>query len=156
MKIKNVLELAKIISVPIHLGSKGEIQFDKMRRNFLSTWKYRCGCCDERLTYNSASGYYLVEIDHFFPLSMGGSDSTENKWPLCLNCHRAKTQMERQKLFQKPWCPICNKYYTGAHECFEQRRLMRGVDPLPYVAVPLDNELPHPDTWLSAFGYKGN
>ncbi|WP_143320750.1 HNH endonuclease, partial [Cellulomonas iranensis] len=39
-----------------------------------------------------------AEVDHFVPVSKGGTDSPSNSWLLCMSCHREKTQREAQGL----------------------------------------------------------
>ena len=113
-------------------------------------WKGKCGCCEMRIKRNDAAGMYLFERDHFVPISMGGADNKENTWCLCLNCHRKKTQMERIERFQKLWCPLCSHYYEGDHGCFKE--LLLTMFPKKEYN-PIDEKLPHPDTWEELFQF---
>ena len=59
--------------------------------------KYRCGMCDELLVPT-------FEIDHIKELRDGGTDTYENLWALCNNCHATKTRantLKRDKAFEK-------------------------------------------------------
>lgn len=35
-----------------------------------------------------------IEVDHTWPLVLGGCDSANNVQPLCVRCHRIKTAIE--------------------------------------------------------------
>jgi len=59
--------------------------------------KYKCGMCDELLVPT-------FEIDHIKELRDGGTDTYENLWALCNNCHAKKTRantLKRDRAFQK-------------------------------------------------------
>jgi hypothetical protein len=122
----------------------------------LHRWKGKCGCCEQKIEYNLAANLFVFEQDHFLPLSMGGPDVDANMWPLCLNCHRRKTQMETKFKFTKPWCPICETYYTATddHPCFKSVKIARGVCVKPGKFKPCSDNLVHPEDWLAHFGYQ--
>lgn len=59
--------------------------------------KYKCGMCDMLLPPT-------FEIDHIKELRDGGTDTYDNLWALCNNCHAKKTRantLKRDKAFQK-------------------------------------------------------
>ena len=126
------------------------------RRARLCRWKGMCGCCERTIEYHPKANLYIFEQDHFLPLSMGGPDIDANMWPLCLDCHRRKTQMESKRKFTTPWCPICEAYYQvdSTHPCFGRIRIARGVAGEPRVILPCKTNLVHPDEWLLTFGYQ--
>ena len=37
------------------------------------------------------------EVDHILPLSMGGTDTADNRQSLCIECHKAKTRAEQSR-----------------------------------------------------------
>ena len=86
----------------------------------LNKWGFCCGLCEKRLPVGHNYSH-IFEIDHFYPRALGGSDSYNNLWPLCLECHRKKTQMEQKGCLKKPYCLICKSYYSpeAGHKCFE-------------------------------------
>jgi 5-methylcytosine-specific restriction endonuclease McrA len=59
--------------------------------------KYNCGMCDMLLPPT-------FEIDHIIELRDGGTDTYDNLWALCNNCHAKKTRantLKRDKAFEK-------------------------------------------------------
>lgn len=49
-------------------------------------------------TCNECGGHFpaeSIEIDHFTPLSAGGTDTDDNVRALCTGCHRTKTRREQ-------------------------------------------------------------
>ena len=122
-----------------------------VRLKELQRWNYRCGNCEMNIEKNPVTKKYLFERDHFFPLSMGGDDNTLNTWPLCLNCHRVKTQMEKKEKYNTPWCIICKKYYNEKnHSCYKKRRDDRLF--LSCKDIHID-DFPHPDKWMEVFSF---
>ena len=113
-------------------------------------WDHKCGCCREELA--SFKGKLVFEIDHFFPTSMGGPDVFDNKWPLCLLCHRKKTLMESKRNFSEPWCLLCNTYYEDgeSHPCMRERY----KEVTSCRDLEMKGGLVNPDDWMKVFGYK--
>ena len=59
--------------------------------------KYTCGMCEKLLPPT-------FEIDHIIELRDGGTDTYDNLWALCNNCHAKKTRantLKRDKAFEK-------------------------------------------------------
>ena len=59
--------------------------------------KYKCGMCDMLLPPT-------FEIDHIKELRDGGTDTYDNLWALCNNCHAKKTRtntLRRDRAFEK-------------------------------------------------------
>jgi len=50
---------------------------------------YRCQICG-RVTVDG-------EVDHKTPLHLGGAESDHNRWLLCRDCHRLKTEKEEKE-----------------------------------------------------------
>jgi 5-methylcytosine-specific restriction protein A len=50
---------------------------------------YRCQICG-RVTVDG-------EVDHKTPLHLGGAESDANRWLLCVDCHRLKTEREEKE-----------------------------------------------------------
>ena len=59
--------------------------------------KYKCGLCDTLVLPT-------FQCDHIIELRDGGTDTFENLWALCCNCHAKKTRantLKRDKAFEK-------------------------------------------------------
>lgn len=50
---------------------------------------YKCQICGRVITDG--------EIDHRVPLHLGGAESDANRWLLCVDCHRLKTEKEEKE-----------------------------------------------------------
>lgn len=60
----------------------------RRRERIIAQHGARCYCCQ-------AEGVPL-DIDHWVPLFLGGSEDDENLRPLCQPCHRKKTAQENR------------------------------------------------------------
>lgn len=61
-------------------------ELTKIRDRIGSRDEYICQICGR----STAHG----EVDHKTPLHLGGAESDENRWWLCLDCHAAKNEQE--------------------------------------------------------------
>ena len=64
----------------------------KRRREVFTKYGYRCHCCG----VEQKNGFPKLQIDHWVPLFLGGSEDVENLRPLCEECHKAKTRTENK------------------------------------------------------------
>ena len=56
---------------------------------------FRCNHCNEKKSSEE------LEIDHIFPVAMGGNNDYSNLQPLCIECHIKKTKGEWEEGFDK-------------------------------------------------------
>lgn len=63
-------------------------KLDRIRKRILLRDGYTCQMCGRVSS--------RLEVDHRVPLHLGGSESDENRWSLCLQCHQAKTEQEEK------------------------------------------------------------
>ena len=62
-----------------------------VRDDVLRLHRFKCQICDKR--YRKS----LLEVDHIIPIHMGGQlFDKDNLRPLCKECHRAKTRLDRE------------------------------------------------------------
>ena len=59
------------------------------RKAILQEHDYLCAQCKENGRVSAAA-----HVDHKIPLEDGGTNDPSNEWPLCLECHKAKTKAE--------------------------------------------------------------
>ena len=64
-------------------------ELQKIRERIALRDEYTCQMCG-RVT---ARG----EVDHKVPLHLGGKESDENRWWLCPDCHRKKSEREERE-----------------------------------------------------------
>ena len=62
------------------------------RRAVYAKYGYKCHACG----VEQVSGFPKLQIDHWVPLFLGGSENLENLRPLCEPCHKRKTQVENK------------------------------------------------------------
>ena len=67
---------------------KREYLDEKSRLDLIKSFKNKCTMCGLQSE--------IFEIDHITPLSSGGTNEIENLQPLCPDCHRLKTESERE------------------------------------------------------------
>jgi len=85
----------KTPAIDIRIGSKPGTeritgwQLVKIRKRIMLRDGYTCQIC----------GRVLVdgEVDHKVPLHLGGTESDENRWYLCVECHREKSEKEEKE-----------------------------------------------------------
>lgn len=77
-----------------YLVKKSTIQTSSYSRNAevkqiaLDRARGKCALCGKDAPFLTKEGKPFLEIHHIIPLSLGGSDSTDNVVALCPNCHR--------------------------------------------------------------------
>lgn len=100
--------------------------FSKMEKDYLSLrhFKYFCSnypgsplnciigdiCQSYRITEMSfrTMSEHSLEIEHLIPLNAGGEDNFNNCYMLCANCHRIKTNKEKNIDFKNNMIEIIN------------------------------------------------
>lgn len=69
------------------------LDFEATRRKPVNRFKifkrdgYRCQICGR----TAKDDCVKLEVDHKYPVSKGGDNSTENLWTLCMQCNREKS-----------------------------------------------------------------
>lgn len=77
----------------LYTGLSGNSKINNRIRKYYNFPDYKCP-----LYQNGGSGYFgnIFEIDHEMELQNGGSNQESNLKPLCLTCHRVKTNRMRE------------------------------------------------------------
>jgi len=76
-------------STPIATERIRGYQLQKTRERIALRDEYTCQMCG-RVTVHG-------EVDHKVPLHLGGKESDENRWWLCPDCHRKKSEREERE-----------------------------------------------------------
>lgn len=64
----------------------------KRRREVYAKYGHCCHACGVQ----QIDGSPRLQIDHWVPLFLGGSEDADNLRPLCERCHKVKTQTENK------------------------------------------------------------
>ncbi len=87
----------KVMTLDTRSGAP--VAVERIRGGKLRKIRERIGLRDEytcRMCHR-VTGPHDGEVDHKTPLHMGGCESDENRWWLCKDCHRAKTEQEERE-----------------------------------------------------------
>jgi 5-methylcytosine-specific restriction endonuclease McrA len=68
--------------------------YRKMIGNIRARDNYTCQICGKSFE----KGGCRLEVDHKIPIRLGGLDTQENLWTLCVSCHRKKDYALRSKV----------------------------------------------------------
>lgn len=81
-----------------HLWKGGHIIWKKKQARIRDDYTCRvCGLRDPE----------IMEVDHHVARFKGGTDDISNLVTLCPNCHRRKTNREKEGALQDRTCPVC-------------------------------------------------
>lgn len=75
----------------------------KQKRLVAKLYNYTCQVCNFYSEYKRVGDKkgYIIEIDHIVEKSEGGSETLNNLWVLCPNCHKEKTRGIIKICFEK-------------------------------------------------------
>jgi 5-methylcytosine-specific restriction endonuclease McrA len=83
---KQLATLDTRVGAPVAVQRIRGGRLKKIRERIAIRDEYRCQMCG-RVTAHG-------EVDHKMPLHLGGQETDENRWWLCVPCHKLKSEQE--------------------------------------------------------------